>query len=41
MTTKDLILQELEQTPNDLLDKVLVFLQFLKSVHAQDSLETA
>ncbi|NJL49963.1 MAG: DUF2281 domain-containing protein [Leptolyngbyaceae cyanobacterium SM2_5_2] len=41
MTTKDLIWQELEQAPADLLDKVLVFLRFLKSVQAQDGLETA
>jgi hypothetical protein len=41
MTTKDLIWQELEQAPADLLDKVLVFLRFLKSVQAQEGFETA
>ena len=41
MTTKDLIWQEIEQAPADLLDKVLVFLRFLKLVQAQDGLETA
>jgi hypothetical protein len=41
MTTKDLIWKELEQAPADLLDKVLVFLRFLKSVQAQAGLETA
>ena len=41
MTTKDLIIQELERTPTPILEQVLAFLKFLKSMQAQDNLETA
>lgn len=39
MNTKDLLLQEIEQTPELILDEVLDFLRFLKTKHEQEKLE--
>lgn len=41
MTTKDLILRELEKTPESALDMVLSFIQFLNTTQAQEKFETA
>jgi hypothetical protein len=41
MTTRDLILQELEKTPEDALVMVLSFIQFLNKTQAQERFETA
>ena len=41
MTTKDLIIRELERTPTPILEQVLAFLKFLKSMQAQENLEPA
>lgn len=41
MTTKDLILQELEKTPEDALVTVLSFIQFLHKTQAQERFQTA
>lgn len=40
MNTKDLIIQELEQTPEPLLTEVLDFLRFLKAKQEQEAIET-
>lgn len=40
MTTRDVIIQELEQTPDSVLEQVLVFLKFLNSAQAKENLET-
>lgn len=40
MTTKDLIIQEVENMPDFLLDEVLDFLQFVKAKYQQEKLET-
>lgn len=39
MNTKDLLLQEIEQTSEPILDEVLDFLRFLKAKHEQEKLE--
>lgn len=39
MNTKDLLLQEIEQTPEPILDEVLDFLRFLKAKSEQEKLE--
>ena len=41
MTTKDLILRELEKTPESALGVVLSFIQFLNTTQAQEKFETA
>ena len=41
MTTKDLILQELEKAPEDVLAMVLSFIQFLNTTQAKERFETA
>lgn len=41
MTVKDAVIQELEQASEPVLEQVLVFLKFLKSVQAKENLETA
>jgi hypothetical protein len=41
MSLKELILQEIEQTPDFLLEEVLDFLQFIKVKHLQQKLETS
>ncbi|MGP1383023.1 MAG: DUF2281 domain-containing protein [Thainema sp.] len=41
MTIKDLILQELEKAPEDVLTTVLSFIQFLNMTQAQEKFETA
>lgn len=40
MSTKDLIIQELEQVPEPLLEEFLDFLRFLKAKQMQERLET-
>ena len=39
MTTKEILLQEVEQIPGFLLDQVLSFIRFLKLQHQQETLE--
>jgi hypothetical protein len=39
MSLKELILQEIEQTPDFLLEEVLDFLQFIKVKHLQEKSE--
>ena len=39
MDTKSLLLQEIEQTPEPILDEVLDFLRFLKAKQEQEKLE--
>ena len=41
MTTKDLILQELDKVPEDVLAMVLAFIQFLNTTQVQERFETA
>lgn len=41
MSKKDLLLQEIEQTPEPLLEEILNYLRFLKTKLAQQQLETA
>ena len=41
MTTKDLIIHELDKTPEDVLTLVLSFIQFLNTAQAQERFETA
>ncbi|MBE9139744.1 DUF2281 domain-containing protein [Nodosilinea sp. LEGE 07088] len=41
MTVRDSILRELDKTPEDVLTMVLSFIQFLNSVQAQETFETA
>jgi hypothetical protein len=41
MTTKDLILRELERTPESALAAVLSFIQFLNTTQVQETFETA
>jgi len=41
MSKKDLLLNEIEQTPEPLLDEVLDYLRFLKTKLAQERLDTA
>jgi hypothetical protein len=41
MTTKDLIWQELDKAPEDVLAMVLSFVQFLNTTQAQERFETA
>lgn len=41
MTTKELILQAIEQVPEPLLQEVLDFIQFLHVKHQQEKSETA
>lgn len=40
MDTKSLLLQEIEQTPEPILDEVLDFLRFLKAKQEQEEMET-
>lgn len=40
MTTKDLIIQEVENMPDFLLDELWDFLQFVKAKYQQEKLET-
>jgi len=40
MSTKDLIIQEIEQVPEPMLEEVLDFLRFLKAKQIQERLET-
>ena len=40
MNKKELIAKEIEQVPEPLLEEVLDFVRFLKSMRAQDKLET-
>lgn len=39
MDTKSLLIQEIEQTPEPILDEVLDFLRFLKAKQEQEKLE--
>lgn len=39
MDTKSLLLQEIEQTPEPILDEVLDFLRFLKAKQEQEEME--
>lgn len=39
MQSRERLIQEIEQTPDFLLDEVLDFVQFLKAKHVQDKLE--
>ncbi len=39
MTIKEQLLQEIDKTPEPLLEEVLDFLQFLQNKHRQDKLE--
>jgi hypothetical protein len=41
MSTKDLIIHELDKTPEDVLTLVLSFIQFLNTTQAQERFETA
>jgi len=41
MTTKELILQAIEQVPEPLLEEVLDFIQFLQTKRQQEKSETA
>ena len=41
MTTKESLLQEIEQIPESLLPEVLEFLQYLKYKHRNKNVETA
>jgi hypothetical protein len=41
MTTKELLLNEIEQTPSPLLEEILDFVQFLKVKALHPGLETA
>ena len=41
MSKKELLLNEIEQTPESLLDNVLEYLRFLKTKLAQERLDTA
>ena len=41
MTTKDLIVRELDKAPEDTLMMVLSFIQFLNKTQAQERFETA
>jgi len=41
MTTKDLIIHELDKAPEDVLALVLSFIQFLNTTQVQERLETA
>ena len=41
LSVKELLLKELEQTPEFMLPEVLDFLQFLKMKHLQDNLEVS
>jgi hypothetical protein len=41
MSKKELLLNEIEQTPESLLEQVLDYLRFLKTKRAQERLDTA
>jgi hypothetical protein len=40
MSTKDIIIREIEQTPETILEELLDFLLFLKSKHQHEKLDT-